>query len=80
MSLMRMHGLVWLETMSPNLIKRVSTNDRELSCLNRTCQSILTVYVTDLNWRLQANALTELGIVCSLSCGWMVAHPEITQE
>lgn len=23
-------------------------------------------------------ALTELGIVCSVSCGWMVAHPSLT--
>jgi hypothetical protein len=59
MSLMKMHGLVWLETTSPKLVKRVSTADEELPFLNRTRQSILTVRVTDLNWRLQPNALIE---------------------
>ena len=32
-----------------------------------------------IGWRQQANALTELGIVCSLSSGRIVANPEITR-
>jgi hypothetical protein len=31
-----------------------------------------------VSWRYQANALTELGIVCSLSSGRIVANPDYT--